>query len=105
MIKRLVVELTEALCDCPPGTPLALDMETCKEDGSYEFQVACTECKSYISTPLTKLRALVRVSDNLPPAVGNNTNSGNKKRPKLILLQGGAATNNEPSDESQKISS
>lgn len=89
MIKRLVVELNEALCKCPLGTQLALDIETSKLDGSYEFQIACTECKAYYSMPLSKLRALIKVADaDVPPPIAIIK----RKKPNLILLQGGAAT-------------
>ena len=89
MLKRLIAELTEPLCECTPGTPMALDMETSKADGSFEFQIACTGCKTYISMPLANLRALVKIADEeevKPPPV-------KRQRPKLILIQGGASSN------------
>lgn len=90
MIKRLIIELTEPLCDCPAGTQLALDMETAKKDGSYDLQVSCTACKIYISMPLKKLRALIKMTDDeitFTQALPNR-----KEKPKLVLLQGGAAS-------------
>lgn len=90
MLKRLIAELTEPLCECTPGTPMALDMETSKADGSFEFQIACTGCKTYISMPLANLRALVKMADEEevkpPPPV-------KRQKPKLILIQGGASSN------------
>lgn len=96
MLKRLIAELTEPLCECPPGTPMALDMETSKADGSYEFQIACTGCKTYISMPLTNLRALVKLTDEeevRPPLPVK------RQKPKLILIQGGASNNATPPTE------
>lgn len=95
MIKRLVVELNQALCECPPGTQLALDIETSKLDGNYEFQIACTECKTYYSMPLAKLRALVRLADEeAPPPI----TLPKRRKPHLVLIQGGAATNKKDND-------
>lgn len=91
MIRRLIVELTESLCQCPDGTQLALDIETAKEDGGYEFQIACTRCKTYISVPLSNLRALIKIVDNERQLSNNLPNR--KEKPKLVLLQGGVRTN------------
>lgn len=95
MLKRLIAELTEPLCECPSGTPMALDMETSKADGSYEFQIACTGCKTYISMPLTNLRALVKLTDEevKPPLPVK------RQKPKLILIRGGASNNATPPTE------
>lgn len=86
MIKRIVIELTEVLCPCDIETLFALDLELSKKDNGYELQIVCTRCNTYLSVPLDKLRALVKIEDS----TGNDHLDEDKKtKPKLVLIRGG----------------
>lgn len=90
MIKRLLVELNEAPCDCA-GAQFALDLESSKN--GFELQIVCTKCKTYLSTPLSKLRALIVIENHteIKPSLSAKKIS---ERPKLVLIQGGAEAKN-----------
>lgn len=90
MIKRLLVELSEVLCDCL--SECALDIEQSKK-GQFELQIVCTKCKTYLSTPLSNIRAVIAYDKPVTQAIRSSIGSSSSKpsgKPKLVLIQGGA---------------
>lgn len=99
MIKRLVVELTNSLCSCPDGTRLALDIIQGGKSGSFELQLACTECGTYLVKPLASLSALITVDVKHSEVEKSKLPIAPKGKPKLILIQGGASKQNHPESQ------
>lgn len=95
MISRFLIELTEGLCDCATEK-FSLDLQM--SDGTFEAQVTCQMCGTYLVTPISKIKAVITVADKNVRQTNNLTKKTTS--PKLFLIHGGAVAKSTEKDDS-----